>query len=61
MGDWPGLDEASLFERRDLMPTRDLRALLGWLLHSQFGLRVSTLETSVFPDLDMGGNPDLTL
>jgi uncharacterized protein (DUF1501 family) len=61
MGDWPGLDEASLFERRDLMPTRDLRALLGWLLHRQFGLRVSTLETSVFPDLDMGGNPDLTL
>jgi uncharacterized protein (DUF1501 family) len=61
LGDWPGLDEASLYERRDLMPTRDLRSLLGWLLHSQFGLPVSTLETQVFPGLDMGADPGLTL
>lgn len=61
LGDWPGLDEASLFERRDLMPTRDLRALLAWALHSQFGLPVPTLETSVFPGLDMGTNPGIIL
>ncbi len=26
-GDWPGLEEAALYQRRDLMPTSDLR---GW-------------------------------
>ena len=61
VGDWPGLSEAQLYERRDLMPTRDLRAYLGWLLHSQFGLSVSTLETSIFPGLDLGVDPRLTL
>lgn len=59
IGEWPGLAEAQLFERRDLMPTRDMRALLGWLLHSQFGLATSTIEASVFPGLDMGANPTL--
>jgi uncharacterized protein (DUF1501 family) len=61
LGDWPGLDEASLFERRDLMPTRDLRSMLGWLLHSQFGLPVTTLETAIFPGLDMGTDPGVIL
>lgn len=59
MGDWPGLDEAQLYARRDLMPTRDVRAYLGWLLHSQFGLPASTLETTIFPGLDLGDNPGL--
>ncbi|KIN72800.1 DUF1501 domain-containing protein [Sulfitobacter guttiformis] len=61
IGDWPGLDEGQLFERRDLMPTRDLRAYIGWLLHSQFGLDFSTIENAIFPDLDMGKNPGLIL
>lgn len=59
IGDWPGLAEAQLYQRRDLMPTRDIRAILGWLLHSQFGLSTSTIETSVFPGVDMGANPTL--
>jgi uncharacterized protein (DUF1501 family) len=59
MGDWPGLAEAQLFDRRDLMPTRDLRAYLGWLLHAQFGLSVSTVETTIFPGVDLGPTPDL--
>lgn len=58
-GDWPGLDEASLFERPDLMPTRDLRSYLGWILHSQFGLPLAALERDVFPDVDMGPDPKL--
>ncbi|MCX7566052.1 DUF1501 domain-containing protein [Sulfitobacter sp. F26169L] len=58
-GDWPGLDEAQLYARRDLMPTRDVRAYLAWLLHSQFGLERTTLETEIFPKLDMGYNPAL--
>lgn len=61
MGDWPGLNEAQLYERRDLMPTRDLRAYLGWLLHAQFGLATSTIENTIFPGLDMGTNPRILL
>ncbi|MGB5864438.1 MAG: DUF1501 domain-containing protein [Sulfitobacter sp.] len=61
VGDWPGLSEAQLYDRRDLMPTRDLRSLLGWILHSQFGLQKSMLETSVFPDMDLGDDPRLVL
>ena len=59
MGDWPGLAESQLYDRRDVMPTRDVRALLGWLLHSQFGLPTSTIETSIFPGLDLGDDPRL--
>lgn len=59
ISDWPGLAEAQLYERRDLMPTRDLRALIGWLLHDKFGLPASTIETSIFPGLDMGATPSL--
>lgn len=61
MGDWPGLSEAQLYQRRDLMPTRDLRAYLGWILHSQFGLATSTIENTTFPDLDLGANPNILL
>lgn len=61
IGDWPGLSESQLYDRRDLLPTRDVRALLGWLLHSQFGLPASTLETTIFPGLDLGETPDLLL
>lgn len=59
MGDWPGLNEAQLYDRRDLLPTRDVRSYLAWLLHSQFGLPASALETSIFPGLDLGDNPRL--
>ena len=61
LGDWPGLDEASLYQRRDLMPTRDIRAHLGWLLHSLFGLSHSDIERTVFPGLDLGSDPQLVL
>ena len=59
MGDWPGLDEAALYDRRDLMPTRDVRAVLGWLLHAKYGLEKSVLERTIFPGLDLG--TDLSL
>ena len=58
-GDWPGLSEAQMYQRRDLMPTRDLRAYIGWILHAQFGLSTSTIENTVFPGLEMGANPSL--
>ncbi len=57
--DWPGLNEANLYGRRDLMPTRDVRAYSGWLMHGLFGLDKSLIETAIFPGLDMGSDPRL--
>ena len=59
--DWPGLDEAALYDRRDLMPTRDLRAHAGWLMRGLFGMDSSALERDVFPGIDLGPDPRLIL
>lgn len=56
-GQWPGLDEADLYARRDLMPTADLRQYAGWAVHDLFGLDRAALERDVFPSLDLGDNP----
>ena len=61
MGTWPGLGEADLYERRDLMPTADLRRYTGWLLRDLFGAEASAIERNVFPGLDMGQSPGLLL
>ncbi|MDA7423803.1 DUF1501 domain-containing protein [Thalassococcus lentus] len=61
ISDWPGLTEADLYNRRDLMPTRDLRAHAGWLIRGLFGLNNGDIESSIFPDLDMGADPGLLL
>lgn len=53
-GDWPGVSEAALYDRRDLMPTSDLRAHLAWALHGITGLGRDVLERAVFDGLDMG-------
>ncbi|MEM7644554.1 MAG: DUF1501 domain-containing protein, partial [Pseudomonadota bacterium] len=58
-GDWPGLSEAALLDRRDVMPTRDVRAYAAWALHGLFGTDRSALESRVFPELDMGLDPGL--
>lgn len=60
-GDWPGLTEAALYQGRDLMPTRDVRAHAGWLLHGLFGLERSLVERVVFPGVDLGADPGLLL
>ena len=57
--DWPGLGEADLYQRRDLRPTRDLRAHLGWALRPLFGTDRATLEHVVFPGLEIGPDPRL--
>ena len=57
MADWPGLDEAALYDRRDLMPTRDIRAHAAWVMRGLFGVDRATLERVVFPGLDMGADP----
>ncbi|WP_299683931.1 DUF1501 domain-containing protein [uncultured Tateyamaria sp.] len=60
-GDWPGLQSGDLYQNRDLMPTRDVRAHVAWIMRSLMGLDRATLEGSVFPGLDMGNNPGLLL
>ena len=55
--DWPGLAEADLYQGRDLMPTRDVRAHAAWAMRGLFGLDRAILEQAVFPGLDMGADP----
>lgn len=61
LGDWPGLSEAALFDRRDLMPTSDVRAQAAAVMQGLFGLPRDLLEDTVFPGLDMGGAARLVL
>ncbi|GAW33032.1 hypothetical protein RA2_00068 [Roseovarius sp. A-2] len=61
IGDWPGLSEADLYERRDLRPTRDVRAHAAWIMRQSFGLERATLQDAVFPGVDMGPDPRLLL
>ena len=61
IADWPGLAEADLYQRRDLRPTRDLRAHLASVLRGLYGTDITTLERDVFPGHDMGPDPRLTL
>lgn len=50
ISDWPGLKPANLFERRDLAPTSDLRAVMKGVLHEHLGLAERVLAEQVFPD-----------
>lgn len=58
-GAWPGLQEADLYGRRDVMPTSDIRAWAGWALRSLYGIDRHVIETRIFPNLDMGPDPRL--
>jgi uncharacterized protein (DUF1501 family) len=50
IADWPGLKEADLYEKRDLKPTTDLRAVLKGVLRDHLRADERSLETAVFPD-----------
>jgi uncharacterized protein (DUF1501 family) len=54
LGDWPGLAEADLYDRRDLMPTGDVRAPAAWIMRGVTGLDRQKLQSVIFPGLDMG-------
>jgi uncharacterized protein (DUF1501 family) len=58
-GRWPGLAEAALYDRRDLMPTSDLRVQAGWVIHGLTGLDRGVLQGSVFPGMQLGTDPGL--
>ncbi|TRW97907.1 DUF1501 domain-containing protein [Paracoccus sp. M683] len=59
IGDWPGLGEGDLYAGRDLMPTRDVRAYAAWAMRGMFGTGRDSLETTIFPGLDMGDDPGM--
>lgn len=60
-GEWPGLAQGDLYQGRDLLPTRDVRAYAGWVMRALFGLDAATVEGAIFPDLDLGPRPGLLL
>ena len=60
-GQWPGLEEADLFERRDLMPTSDVRAWAAHAMRGLYGFDRALLQNKVFPGLEMGEDPGLIL
>ena len=49
VGDWPTLDQAKLFENRDLAPTLDVRQVFKGVLVEHMGVDGRALETVVFP------------
>jgi len=50
IADWPGLKENDLYERRDLKPTTDLRAVLKGVLRDHVRVGEKALASAVFPD-----------
>ena len=56
IADWPGLKEANLYQKRDLKPTTDLRAVLKGVLRDHLRVPDTALATKVFPD-SMGAKP----
>ncbi|MFC0340590.1 DUF1501 domain-containing protein [Paracoccus niistensis] len=56
-GDWPGLGEGRLYQDRDLLPTRDVRAYAGWAMRGLFGTETGLIERAIFPGLDLGPDP----
>jgi uncharacterized protein (DUF1501 family) len=50
IADWPGLKEAQLYEKRDLKPTIDLRAVCKGVLAEHLDLSAAILASRVFPD-----------
>lgn len=49
LADWPGLNDQSLHEARDLKPTRDLRTVLKGVLRDHLGIPTGALADSIFP------------
>jgi len=52
IADWPGLKDSDLYEKRDLKPTTDLRAVLKGLLRDHLRVDERTLTAQVFPGSD---------
>jgi uncharacterized protein (DUF1501 family) len=48
--DWPGLSARTLYQRRDLKPTLDLRSVMKSVLHEHLQISARALDTEVFAD-----------
>ena len=55
LGQWPGLDEAALYDRRDLMPTADVRAYAAWAIARTLRHRAGDFGKRGFPRFATGG------
>lgn len=53
LGAWPGLSETELYDRRDLMPTTDVRVWAAAVMQGLFGFDRALLEGSVFPGMKL--------
>lgn len=54
-GQWPGLNDADLYQQRDLTPTNDVRSYLSSMTRSLFGVGSNHMDF-VFPQLDSQAN-----
>jgi len=52
IADWPGLKDGDLYEKRDLKPTTDLRAVLKGVLKDHLRVEERALAANVFPGSD---------
>jgi uncharacterized protein (DUF1501 family) len=52
IADWPGLKDGDLYEKRDLKPTTDLRAVLKGVLKDHLRVEDRALAADVFPGSD---------
>ncbi len=60
-GRWPGLTEADLYERRDLMPTADLRSYIGSVIRTLLGQSKANIERTIFPGVVIADVPEVIL
>ncbi|MEM6890650.1 MAG: DUF1501 domain-containing protein [Pseudomonadota bacterium] len=60
-GRWPGLSEADLYDRRDLMPTADVRAYVGSVMHALLRQDKATIERSILPGVELRDAPNVIL
>ena len=49
IADWPGLNNANLYENRDLKPTLDMDTLIASLMAESFGLDPARVANKLFP------------
>lgn len=49
-GEWPGLEQSSLYENRDLSVTTDFRVVLGYLVGKHFGINSKGID-NIFPNV----------
>jgi uncharacterized protein (DUF1501 family) len=47
--DWPGLNDAALYQKRDLAPTLDLRGVIKAILGDHLGITRVALDQKIFP------------